>query len=159
MEKGKYMVTHKIPSGTILPVEFTASKHITLHRQRRMNLKYAFDAKYREKKKEFSRLKRLSKPEKEDSLKRRRDRQHEKREKLKKQAQCARCGFDDYRVLEIDHIIPKIKGGSNTQNNLQILCANCHTIKTWHEDQANLTNERRNVYHFLRINKAKMHGN
>ncbi len=55
---------------------------------------------------------------------------------------CIRCQCDDIRCLQIDHIIP-IKGervvytkfyysiiqGDTT--NLQLLCANCHAIKTY----------------------------
>jgi 5-methylcytosine-specific restriction endonuclease McrA len=59
---------------------------------------------------------------------------------------CCRCGCDDTRCLEIDHIIPVrgdrsiygdklyrniISGGST--KNLQVLCANCHAIKTYED--------------------------
>lgn len=63
---------------------------------------------------------------------------------------CSRCGFDDYRALQIDH--KKNNGGyerkkytwklskmmlkmSNEElhENYQLLCANCHTIKTYNE--------------------------
>ncbi len=61
--------------------------------------------------------------------------------------QCAHCGITDHRVLEIDHI-----NGGGRQEQLrigvygirkkiledstgyQLLCSNCHTIKTWHEE-------------------------
>jgi len=32
--------------------------------------------------------------------------------------------------LEIDHIIPRAQGGGNTYNNLQLLHAHCHHVKT-----------------------------
>lgn len=32
--------------------------------------------------------------------------------------------------LEIDHIIPLVCGGSNKEQNLQILCTDCHKKKT-----------------------------
>lgn len=60
---------------------------------------------------------------------------------------CAHCGITDHRVLEIDHI----DGGGRQEQLLigvygirkkilkdstgyQLLCSNCHTIKTWHEE-------------------------
>jgi 5-methylcytosine-specific restriction endonuclease McrA len=58
---------------------------------------------------------------------------------------CCRCSCDDIRCLEIDHIIP-VRGDRNvygvklyrsiTQGNtenLQVLCANCHAIKTYED--------------------------
>jgi 5-methylcytosine-specific restriction endonuclease McrA len=59
-------------------------------------------------------------------------------------SKCAVCGNEDHRVLQIDHII-ELNGkkriphtslhasiiAGNTDN-LQLLCANCHAIKTWH---------------------------
>jgi hypothetical protein len=60
---------------------------------------------------------------------------------------CSRCGFDDYRALQIDHVegggrkeieslkssylfhvIKEIKAGSKKY---QCLCANCNWIKKW----------------------------
>ena len=29
----------------------------------------------------------------------------------------------------IDHIIPKVKGGTHTYDNLQLLCRNCNNVK------------------------------
>jgi predicted HNH restriction endonuclease len=59
-------------------------------------------------------------------------------------AKCSVCGNDDHRVLQIDHLLP-LAGDKRIQlttlcrsiiagntNNLQLLCANCHAIKTWH---------------------------
>ena len=44
---------------------------------------------------------------------------------------CNGCGtkFDIWN-LEIDHIIPKSKGGGNYYENYQLLCANCNKIKS-----------------------------
>ena len=59
---------------------------------------------------------------------------------------CVRCQLDDIRCLQIDHIIPirgdrstygvklyrnLVQGGST--ENLQVLCANCHAIKTYED--------------------------
>jgi 5-methylcytosine-specific restriction endonuclease McrA len=58
---------------------------------------------------------------------------------------CVRCQLDDMRCLEIDHIIP-VRGDrsiygvklyrsvvSGNKDNLQVLCANCHAIKTYED--------------------------
>lgn len=60
--------------------------------------------------------------------------------------ECVRCRCDDMRCLEIDHIIPvhgdrslygaklyrSIVNGGSTEN-LQVLCANCHAIKSYED--------------------------
>jgi site-specific DNA-methyltransferase (adenine-specific) len=43
---------------------------------------------------------------------------------------CNACGVDfEIRNLEIDHIIPKNKGGGDYYENYQLLCGNCNRIK------------------------------
>ena len=63
--------------------------------------------------------------------------------------ECAVCGFDDMRALQIDHVNGggtaerKVRGGQamlagivkgNTEG-YQVLCSNCHSIKTFHEKE------------------------
>jgi len=52
---------------------------------------------------------------------------------LKKQkGRCAYCRltFQDGDLLEIDHIVPKSKGGKNNRDNKQLLHRHCHDTKT-----------------------------
>ncbi len=42
---------------------------------------------------------------------------------------CLHCGETDTTKLTIDHIIPKIHGGSNQPDNLQSLCRSCNSRK------------------------------
>lgn len=61
--------------------------------------------------------------------------------------ECSSCGISDERVLQLDHIKPILRKpeerdgsgswtwqqlalGKITSDNLQVLCANCHMIKT-----------------------------
>lgn len=60
---------------------------------------------------------------------------------------CQNCGYEaDWRALEIDHLFGKEKGYEPIRNlaywlenpdqateELQVLCANCHRIKTWED--------------------------
>ncbi len=42
---------------------------------------------------------------------------------------CNACSLDNYANLEIDHILPKAKGGQDTYSNYQLLCGNCNRMK------------------------------
>lgn len=45
--------------------------------------------------------------------------------------QCLNCreGFDDLSHLDVDHKIPRGRGGANTLTNLSSLCRRCHEAK------------------------------
>ena len=45
-------------------------------------------------------------------------------------SRCELCGITaDQKALEIDHIIPRNKGGSDEESNLQVLCYSCNASK------------------------------
>ena len=46
---------------------------------------------------------------------------------------CGYCGAQNTR-LEVDHIVPRSKGGSNDPDNLQVLCARCNRGKSNRDD-------------------------
>lgn len=49
--------------------------------------------------------------------------------------QCRSCGKNQQEItLNIDHIIPLAKGGSNDMSNLQTLCRPCNQQKKHHID-------------------------
>jgi hypothetical protein len=59
---------------------------------------------------------------------------------------CEHCGFDDERALQFDHVVPvavagakrtshaDVLAGKMAKEELQLLCANCHAIKTRADD-------------------------
>ena len=43
---------------------------------------------------------------------------------------CELCGISaEYKALEVDHIIPRNKGGTDDASNLQALCYSCNSTK------------------------------
>lgn len=48
---------------------------------------------------------------------------------------CELCGISaDKKALEVDHILPRNKGGSDDQSNLQALCYSCNAMKQDRDD-------------------------
>ena len=39
---------------------------------------------------------------------------------------CERCGNDNFAILHVHHIHEQFRGGSNSPENLELLCPNCH---------------------------------
>ena len=39
---------------------------------------------------------------------------------------CERCGYSNYPVLQVHHVVPRASGGSDALRNLELLCPNCH---------------------------------
>ena len=49
---------------------------------------------------------------------------------------CNCCGDVLTKRREVDHILPLAEGGSNELDNLQLLCLECHSTKTEHEEHS-----------------------
>lgn len=61
---------------------------------------------------------------------------------LEADGRCELCGATKKeRPLDIDHIIPRSKGGKNTYENLQVLCSKCNRAKG-NKDQTDLKSHR-----------------
>ena len=61
---------------------------------------------------------------------------------LKRDGKCLLCGNgSDDAPLEVDHIVPRSKGGSNDISNLQVLCRPCNQGKS-NSDDTNFTKKK-----------------
>jgi 5-methylcytosine-specific restriction protein A len=52
-------------------------------------------------------------------------------EYLRHHPTCVACGE---RAIAVDHVLPKVRGGSDDSSNLQALCRSCHSRKTVKQD-------------------------
>ena len=63
-------------------------------------------------------------------------------EVLKRDRRCVLCGAGrDDEMLQVDHIVPRSKGGSNDIGNLQTLCSECNLGKSNRDNTAFLASE------------------
>ena len=48
----------------------------------------------------------------------------------RQEGQCAGCKTEFlFKIMEVDHVVPRSRGGSDHPDNLQLLCPNCNRIK------------------------------
>ena len=48
----------------------------------------------------------------------------------RQEGRCAGCNVEFlFRIMEVDHVVPRSRGGSDHPDNLQLLCPNCNRIK------------------------------
>lgn len=48
------------------------------------------------------------------------------------------CTHFKYRNLTLDHVVPRAKGGQDADENLQLLCGHCNSVKGDRLDNAGL---------------------
>lgn len=41
---------------------------------------------------------------------------------------CAVCGFDCVPAIQAHHLVPASEGGTNSRENIVLVCANCHSV-------------------------------
>jgi 5-methylcytosine-specific restriction endonuclease McrA len=39
---------------------------------------------------------------------------------------CEICGFEDTRILQVHHLLERCNGGTDSLDNLKLICPNCH---------------------------------
>ena len=66
------------------------------------------------------------------------------------EGRCGGCQMDfPFKIFEVDHVIPRSKGGTNHIKNLQLLCPHCNKVKG-DRDQAYLISELKKSFGFAR---------
>lgn len=63
-----------------------------------------------------------------------------RREVLSREPFCRTCAELGYQTIAmtVDHIIPRARGGTSEDDNLQPLCITCHNVKTGREKHGRL---------------------
>lgn len=67
---------------------------------------------------------------------------------------CKKCGKKVKKnkfEFDIDHIIPRSQGGSNSYDNMQLLCKVCHAEKTAKERMENRNKKPKTEYMVIRV--------
>jgi 5-methylcytosine-specific restriction endonuclease McrA len=70
---------------------------------------------------------------------------------LRDHFRCRECGY--YKHLEVHHIVPRSKGGTDDPSNLITLCGRCHAKKhgyAWRENRRKRRHTRRNRHKKLK---------
>jgi len=60
------------------------------------------------------------------------DRQRQQQILAREQARCRACGVTHRPVLVVHHVIPRSLGGNDVDDNLVVLCHNCHRLVHWY---------------------------
>lgn len=82
----------------------------------------------------------------------------DKKTKKRVEKECHFCGVDDYALLHCHRIVPGEEGGRYTDNNVVVVCSNCHNrihdgqiiIDRWYA-----TTAATNVLHFWENEEEK----
>ena len=45
---------------------------------------------------------------------------------MERGGQCETCGYENYNILQVHHVVSKAEGGKDALGNLKLLCPNCH---------------------------------
>ena len=48
---------------------------------------------------------------------------------------CERCGYANYNILQVHHVVARANGGSDSVCNLELLCPNCHMETHWGSEE------------------------
>ncbi|TAL47870.1 HNH endonuclease [archaeon] len=80
---------------------------------------------------------------------------YNRRMKLLQNKSCVMCSISDWRVLTFDHITSVSNGGETVKGNLQVLCWNCHRIKSIESRDWKQTKRKINKHRTFNANYSK----
>lgn len=103
-----------------------------------------YQKKWREKNKEkfYGYLKNYRSKNKEKFNSFMRSQYYKRRKEYLQNKECAHCKIKDWRVLTFDHITSVSRNGETVTGNLQILCWNCHKIKSIENQDQKITHRK-----------------